>query len=82
MTSFMIVCTVTGQKVSTGIRINGMAWNKDAEFYSFSRCPACGRDHEWSARDVTLEAEPAARLTAVLLQTVADGAASYAEFSR
>ena len=79
MALFMIVCPTTGQNVSTGIRINGVAWNSDAEFHAYARCPACGLDHEWGAKDVTLSDEPAARLTTIAWEVVADLGASYAE---
>ena len=81
MALFMIVCPATGQKVSTGTRINGLAWNRDAEFHAYTHCPACGLDHEWVAGDVTLSNEPVARLTAIALEGVADVGASYAELA-
>jgi len=63
MALFMIVCPATGQSVSTGIRINGRAWNRDPKFHAYTHCPACGLDHEWAAGDVTLSDELAARLS-------------------
>jgi hypothetical protein len=81
MALFMIVCAATGQKVSTGIRITGWAWNRDAEFHAYTQCPACGLDHEWAAGDVTLSDEPVARLTAIALEGVADVGPSFTEFS-
>jgi hypothetical protein len=81
MALFMIVCAATGQKVSTGIRITGCAWNRDAEFNAYTQCPACGLDHEWAAGDVTLSDEPTARLTASALEGVADVGPSFTEFS-
>jgi hypothetical protein len=57
MMLFMITCPATGQNVSTGIRIAGWNWNSRAEFYAYTRCPACGFDHGWSAADVTLRDE-------------------------
>jgi hypothetical protein len=79
MALFMIVCATTGQKVSTGIRISGLAWNRDPGFHAYTRCPACGLDHEWGAKDVTLSDEPVARLTTIAWEAVADLGASYAE---
>ena len=81
MALFMIVCATTGQKVSTGIRITGWVWNRDAEFHAYTQCAACGLDHEWATGDVTLSDEPAARLTAIALEGVADVGPSSAEFS-
>jgi hypothetical protein len=81
MALFMIVCPTTGQSVPTGICINGLAWNRDAEFHAYTQCPACGLDHEWAAGDVTLSDEPAERLTAIALEGVADVGPSSAEFS-
>ena len=80
MTLFMIVCAATGQNVSTGIRITGWAWNRDAEFRAYTQCPACGLDHEWAAGDVMLSDEPDARLTAIALEGVADVGANCVEF--
>jgi hypothetical protein len=54
MALFMITCSTTGRKVSTGIRINGSTWNSGAEFYAYTRCPPCESYHEWCANDVTL----------------------------
>jgi hypothetical protein len=54
MTLIMMDCPTTGRKVSTGMRINGSTWNRDAEFCAYSRCPACGGYHAWSAKDATL----------------------------
>ena len=79
MALVMIVCPATGQNVSTGICINGVAWNRDAEFHAYTRCPACGLDHEWGAEDVTLSDGPAARLTTIASDGVADLGSSYAE---
>ena len=60
MALFMIVCRATGRKVSTGIRINGSTWNSSAEFYAYTRCPACDGYHEWRANDVIQADEAAA----------------------
>ena len=60
MALFMIVCPTTGQSVPTGICINGLAWNRDAEFHAYTHCPVCELDHEWAAGDVTLSDESAA----------------------
>ena len=79
MALVMIVCPATGQNVSTGIRINGVAWNRDAEFHAYTQCPACGLNHECAAGDVTLSNEPVAPLTVIALEGVADLGASYAE---
>ena len=76
MALVMIVCPATGQNVSTGIRINGVAWNRDAEFHAYTQCPACGLNHEWAAGDVMLSDEPAACLTAIALEGSADVGAS------
>jgi hypothetical protein len=57
MALFMVTCRATGRKVSTGVRINGSAWNSDAEFYAFTHCPACEGYHEWCANDVILSDE-------------------------
>jgi hypothetical protein len=81
MALFMIVCSTTGQSVSTGICINGLAWNRDAEFHAYTHCPVCELDHEWAAGDVTLSNEPVASLTVIALEGVADLGASYAELS-
>jgi hypothetical protein len=61
MALFMIVCHVTGRRVSTGIRINGSTWNRGAEFHAYTRCPACDSYHDWCSKDVILgdEAEAA-----------------------
>jgi hypothetical protein len=61
MALFMIVCRATGRRVSTGIRISGSTWNSGAEFYAYTRCPACESYHQWCSKDVILgdEAEAA-----------------------
>jgi hypothetical protein len=66
MMLFMIRCPATGQKVSTGIRIPNWNWNSRAEFYAYTRCPACGFVHGWSAADVTLHDEGDLRRTTPL----------------
>jgi hypothetical protein len=54
MALILMECSATGRKVSTGMRIKGSTWNRDAEFYAYSRCPACNGYHAWSAKDATL----------------------------
>jgi hypothetical protein len=49
-----VACPATGSKVTTAVRVRESSWNSEPEFRAHIRCPACGADHEWSAKDVTL----------------------------
>jgi hypothetical protein len=67
MAVLMITCPVASRKVSTGIRMNGRNWNSGPKFYAYTRCPACGGYPEWSAKDVTLDAQvESPELTAII----------------
>ncbi|MGC1575354.1 MAG: hypothetical protein WA813_04390 [Beijerinckiaceae bacterium] len=57
MIVFMMYCPELSRKVSTGIRIEGTTWNSTPELIAVTRCPVCGKDHDWSAKDFTLNDE-------------------------
>jgi hypothetical protein len=57
-----IRCPATADAVSTGVRLNTANWNKTAAFWAYSRCAACGADHEWQAHDTTLLPVPPAMI--------------------
>ena len=67
MAHFAIKCPVTQGQVSIGIRVDAARWNQRISFTGYTWCPHCGRDHEWSAKDVILcegaELRPSANTT-------------------
>jgi hypothetical protein len=47
----MIRCPRTGQDVPTGIEMRSSDFQRAPVFFARVQCPACGREHEWFAKD-------------------------------
>jgi hypothetical protein len=52
------MCPVTGRAVSTAIETEANSFRRLPSVTAHMRCPACGRDHEWSVADAWLSGEP------------------------
>lgn len=51
---FAIKCPLTRRQISIGRGVNVARRNRAISFTGYTWCPHCGRDHEWSARDIIL----------------------------
>lgn len=58
MSLVMIKCPMTGRAVSTAIETEPSVFRKLPPVTARMRCPACGRDHEWSVSSAWLSGEP------------------------
>ena len=58
MSSVMIKCPVTGRAVSTAIETEASSFRRLPQVTAHMRCPACGRDHEWTVSSAWLSGEP------------------------
>jgi len=47
----MINCPDTGHAIPTGLKMDGAAFKRAPVFFARVRCPACGREHEWFAKN-------------------------------
>lgn len=54
MLELFLICPATRRAASTGIRLDVAVWDTATPFLAYTRCPACGGDHEWQAVDVWL----------------------------
>ena len=57
MGTVMIRCPRTGDAVSTEIETEASVFARLPEVAARTRCPSCGEEHVWTARDAWL-AEP------------------------
>jgi hypothetical protein len=60
MATVMIRCPRTGRAVSTQIDTEVSVFERLPEVASSLRCPACGEEHSWTARDAWLADAPLA----------------------
>jgi len=58
MSAVMIKCPVTGKAVSTAIETEASSFRRLPKVAAHMRCPACGRDHEWTVSSAWLSGEP------------------------
>ena len=58
MSSVMIKCPMTGRAVSTAIETEPSSFRRLPKVTAHMRCPACGRDHEWTVSSAWLSGEP------------------------
>ena len=58
MSLVMIKCPVTGRAVSTAIETEPSSFRRLPKVTAHMRCPACGRDHEWTVSSAWLSGEP------------------------
>jgi endogenous inhibitor of DNA gyrase (YacG/DUF329 family) len=58
MSLVMIKCPVTGKAVSTAIETEASSFRRLPKITAHMRCPACGRDHEWTVSSAWLSGEP------------------------
>jgi hypothetical protein len=58
MSLVMIKCPVTGGAVSTAIETESSSFHRLPKVTAHMRCPACGRDHEWTVSSAWLSGEP------------------------
>ena len=58
MSPVMIKCPVTGRAVSTAIETEPNSFRRLPKVTAHMRCPACGRDHEWTISSAWLSGEP------------------------
>ncbi len=58
MSLVMIKCPVTGRAVSTAIETEASSFRRLPQVTARMRCPACGRDHEWTVSSAWLSGEP------------------------
>ena len=58
MSLVMIKCPVTGRAVSTAIETEPNSFRRLPKVTAQMRCPACGRDHEWTISSAWLSDEP------------------------
>ena len=58
MSLVMIKCPVTGRAVSTAIETEASSFRRLPKVTAHMRCPACGRDHEWTVSSAWLSGEP------------------------
>jgi len=58
MSAVMIKCPVTGKAVSTAIETEASSFRRLPKVTAHMRCPACGRDHEWTVSSAWLSGEP------------------------
>ncbi|HVU21886.1 MAG TPA: hypothetical protein VHE09_14230 [Rhizomicrobium sp.] len=56
MFDLVMHCPNTKKIICTGVRLPTEKWNRDAVFFAYTLCPACGSEHEWRANDVWLSA--------------------------
>jgi predicted RNA-binding Zn-ribbon protein involved in translation (DUF1610 family) len=68
----MITCPSTGRAVPTGIETDQRSFNDLPDTLSKSKCPHCGAEHVWRAREAWLAADGGSDLppSAVLGQRV------------
>lgn len=57
MGTVMILCTVTGRQVSTGVHLDRKTFAALPPRQYVMHCWACGREHGWSRRWATYVAE-------------------------
>ena len=62
MSAIMIKCPETGKDVSIGIDTDKTSFSQLPNITTATRCPACGRTHEWNVSEAWLhEREPTQR---------------------
>jgi hypothetical protein len=47
----MVKCPRTGRAIPTGITTDRESFRRKPVFFARTRCPSCGIDHTWFARD-------------------------------
>ena len=57
----MVKCPQTGHAIPTGIKTDRESFGRSAVFFSRTRCPLCGADHAWFAREAWVD-EPSIRI--------------------
>jgi hypothetical protein len=63
MGAVMIRCPQTGRDIPTGIVTDRRTFEATAVFFARVRCPICGNEHEWFAKEAWIcesHPEPAA----------------------
>ena len=56
----MVKCSQTGRAIPTGIKTDRESFRQSPVFFARTRCPACGAEHAWFAREAWVH-EPGAR---------------------
>ena len=51
----MIRCAESGEGVPAGIRIDGASLKTNTLSEQIVKCPHCGQEHTWSAKDAWVE---------------------------
>ena len=57
----MIKCPQTGHAIPTGIKTDRESFRRSAVFFARTRCPICGAEHAWFAREAWVD-EPGIRV--------------------
>jgi hypothetical protein len=58
MGAVMIRCPNTGQAVSTEIETEASVFSRLPDVAARMRCPVCGEEHVWSAKEAWLDDAP------------------------
>ena len=57
----MVKCPRTGHAIPTGIKTDRESFSRSAVFFARTRCPICGAEHAWFAREAWVD-EPGIRV--------------------
>ena len=55
MSAIMITCPDTGIDVPVGIDTDAASFKKIPETVATTKCPACGKVHQWNVSDAKLQ---------------------------
>ncbi len=56
MGALMICCPATGSKISLGVEIDPVSFDRTPDFVAAFYCTSCAIDHLWSKTDAWIEA--------------------------
>jgi hypothetical protein len=63
MGALMICCPATGSKISLGVEIDPVSFDRTPDFVAAFYCASCAIDHLWSKTDAWIEAADFKRST-------------------